>query len=166
MNSRPLLPIITPTVGSCSIGVVSYSGNILGIAHCHISVLFLKAGRPNNETSSSRPPVPLTILPPEGAPAFLSSLRETNTIIVLVVRLPLVRHGTPRKGGLCRGPQPSPTSERLGAPRRSAPALGATAFMGSSSSQTADVLSLLAAGRTPASFSPRKTWGQLVGGCR
>lgn len=85
MNPSPLIPVITPTVGSCSIGGVSYSGSILDIAHRHVSVVVLQAGGPNAGAPSSGPPVPLAGLPPERAPAFLSSLRETNSIIVLVV---------------------------------------------------------------------------------
>lgn len=63
--------------------LLSYSGNILGITHGHVSVIVLKAGRPKGGASSSGPAVPLGTLPPERAPAFLSSLRETNSIIVL-----------------------------------------------------------------------------------
>lgn len=63
--------------------LLSYSGGILGITHRHVSVVVLGAGRPQGGASSSRPAVPLGALPPEGTPAFLSSLRETNSVIVL-----------------------------------------------------------------------------------
>ena len=58
---------------------------ILDIAHCHVSVVVLQAGGPNAGAPSSRPPVPFAGLPPERASAFLSSLRETNSIIMLWV---------------------------------------------------------------------------------
>lgn len=75
----------TRTAGGCEKAayLLSYSGNILGITHRHVSVIVLQAGRPNASTSSSRPAVPLPTLPPERTPAFLPSLREANPIIVL-----------------------------------------------------------------------------------
>lgn len=63
--------------------LLTHSGAVLGITHCHISVLVLKAGHSHASTSSSRPTVPFTIFPPKRTTAFPSPLREADTVIML-----------------------------------------------------------------------------------
>lgn len=59
------------------------TGSVLRITHRHISIVFLQPVGPDPRATSSRATVTLTILPPERTPTFLSSLRETNAVIVL-----------------------------------------------------------------------------------